>query len=215
MRKLLFAVLVSLASGAFAATYKSADFGGGLNSVGSGFQSRLTAAGYNASLFNCSTCANATAVSGHLIYDASMMFSNSGFVNSFSIAPIANVPDSQVFSFDIDGLHFQLGDAGTQGGPAIQYHNGVYNGIFFAEDFLSPNGTSLELNMQGSTFSLMRLSDFQLLLTGFLNTGANGLTNVADFSPAAAVPEPEIYATLMMGLGMLGWQARRRRRTSA
>ena len=42
--------------------YKSADFAGGLNSVTSSMKNALMAAGFNAALFNCSTCAGATSV---------------------------------------------------------------------------------------------------------------------------------------------------------
>lgn len=79
--------------------------------------------------------------------------------------------NSAIFELNIDGLQFRFGDAGIQGGPAIQYNNSVYNGIFFAESFLSPNGAPLLLNMQGRTFSLRRTDNGLTLFNGFLNVG--------------------------------------------
>jgi hypothetical protein len=38
----------------------------------------------------------------------------------------------------------------------------------------------------------------------------NGWLGAADSSPASAVPEPATYAMLLLGLGVLGWAARRR-----
>jgi hypothetical protein len=206
-------LLLVLCSGAAWAdpAYKSADFAGGLFSVTSSMKDRLTAAGYNSALFNCSTCFAATAVSGHLIYDSSVPVPATGFANVFSIGPIDGVADSAIFEFNIDGIQFRFGDPGIQGGPAIQYRNGVYNGLFFAEDFDSPNGTDLMFSVQGGTFDLKRASDSQLLFSGFLNIGANGLTNIQDFSPTV-IPEPQTYALLLAGLGLLGFAARRRTR---
>lgn len=99
-----------------------------------------------------------------------------------------------------------IGDAGVQGGPAIQYKNGVFNGIFFAEGFNSPNGTPLLFNAQGPTFSLKRTSDGGTLFTGFIDT-TTGLTNIQDFPPATSVPEAETYALILAGLLLLGFAA--------
>jgi len=207
------------ASQAWAApAYKSADFTGGLNNVTAGLQSRLTAAGYDATLFQCFSCGSgATPVGGNLIFDSSIPVPpsppNPVLENVFSISPISGVAASDVFTFAVGPIVLHIGDAGVQGGPAIQYNNGVFNGIFFAEDFTSPNGTqTLRFNAQGPTFSLIRLSDRGILFSGFIDISATGgLMNLQDFPPAAAIPEPEIYAMLMAGFGLIGFVARRRR----
>jgi hypothetical protein len=193
-----------------APTYMSADFTGGLFSVGNTFKANLSAAGYDSSIFNCSSCANPTSVTGHLIFDASLPIQPTGFDNVFSIGAITDVANADIFGINIDGIGLHFGDTGIQGGPAIQYNNGVFNGFFFVDDFSSPNATPLELSIQGGTFSLYRTSDFANLLTGFINIGANGLTNVQDFTPTSNVPEPETYAMMLMGLCMMGFVALRR-----
>jgi hypothetical protein len=213
-----FAIAALLVAGAASAApaYKSANFTGGLNNVTASLQARLTAAGYDASLFQCFSCGTgATSVGGNLIFDSSIPVPpsppNPALENVFSISPISGVAASDVFTFAVGPIVMHIGDTGVGGGPAIQYNNGVFNGIFFAEDFTSPNGTqTLRFNAQGPTFSLIRLSDRGILFSGFIDTTA-GLTNVQDFPPAAAIPEPEIYTMLMAGFGLIGFIARRRR----
>ena len=148
--------------------YMSGDFSGGLNSVTSSMKTRLVAAGYDPLLFNCSTCADDTQVTGHVIFDSSVPVPSIGVVNVFSIGAITSVSADFIFELNIDGLSFHFGDTGIVGGPAIQYNNGSFNGFFFAEDFSSPNQTSLRLNVQGPTFSLIRLPDRAILFTGFI-----------------------------------------------
>ena len=197
-------------------TYESADFSGGLFSVVSTFKTALSAAGYNSSIFNCYNCANPTSVTGQVIFDASLPISPSGYDNVFSIGAIPNVADASIFDINIGGINLQFGDAGIQGGPAVQYKNGGYNGFFFVDDFSSPNGTSLEFSLQGGTLSLYRLTDYQNLFTGFLNIGANGLANVQDFTPpSTAVPEPATYTMLLAGLGLIGFISYRRKSDSS
>jgi hypothetical protein len=206
MRFLALAALLAAGSASAAPAYKSANFTGGLNSVTTSMRSGLTAAGYDATLFACSTCANATTVGGHLIFDSSVAVPPSGTVNVFSIAPINGVAASDIFGFAVDGISLHLGDAGVQGGPAIQYKNGAFNGFFFAEGFNSPNGTPVLLNVQGPAVSFKRTSDSLILFTGFINTSP-GLMNVQDFPPASAVPEPQTDALILAGLLLLGFAA--------
>ena len=191
-----------------APVYKAADFSGGLFNVTSTFVSRLNAAGINTiGSASCYTCAAPTPVSGHLVYDSALPITASGTVNVFSIDSIPNVANAAIFALNIDGFSFRFGDAGIQGGPAIQYRNGVFNGFFFAEDFLSPNGTLLSLSVQGGNFSL-RNQQFQNLLTGFITTGAAGLTNIRDFAPSNEVPEPSSLA--LLGLALVACQLLRK-----
>jgi len=130
-------------------------------------------------------------------------------VNVLSIGPIPTVANSLIFEFNVDGISVHLGDAGTLGGPAIQYLNGNFNGFFFAENLISPSGTTLKLNLQGPTFDLRRPSDNAILFTGRIN----GLTNIQPFDPAAPqVTVPEPGTLLLLGLAALGLAFSRRKR---
>ena len=209
MKRQMAAFVLAAGLGAGSATadpaYKSADFTGGLNTITSTMYGRIAAAGYDTSLFVCAICGDgATAVGGHLTFDSAVSVPNTTFpTNVFSIGAPAGAEASEIFQFAIDGIHFQLGDAGVAGGPALQYKNGLFNGIFFAESFSSPNGTALFLNMQGPTFSLRQTgSTGPVLLNGFINTSA-GLLNVQDY--VTAVPEPRTYALFIAGILLLAF----------
>ena len=200
-----FALLLVLCSGAAwaAPAYKSADFGGGVQFASA---VRLTNAGYTASLFN-----TATPVLGQLIYDAAVPVLGNPLENVFSIGAIDGVPDSAIFELNIGPMQFRFGDAGIQGGPAISYNSGVFSGFFFVEDFVSPNGSPLTLAVNGGIFTVTPTGGFSNVLSGFIDI-AGGLSNVQDFTPpAAAIPEPESWALMLAGIGLLGFAARRRK----
>lgn len=204
----LFLALVGATAVQAAPAYKTADFSGGLFSVPSSFASLLNAAGiYTIGSTSCYNCANPTPVSGHLVYDAAVPIPASGLANVFSIGAIPNVANAAIFELNIDGLSFRFGDPGILGGPAIQYKNGVFNGLFLSEDFLSPNGTALNFSLQGGVFSLKNQQS-QTLLSGFLYTGASGLANVRDFVPPNEVPEPTSLA--LLGIALLSFQLLRK-----
>jgi hypothetical protein len=214
LRVALAVFLGGIAASAWAVpVYVSADFTGGLNSVTSSMKIRLGQVGFDAALFNCATCADATSVSGHVIYDSSITVPGGGPVNVFSIGAIPTVANNLIFEFNVDGISVHFGDAGTLGGPAIQYRNGNFNGFFFAENFSSPNQTTLKLNMQGPTFDLRRVSDNSILFTGSLN----GLTNIQPFDPAAPAPQatvPEPGTLMLLGVAAIGLAFRRRKRAA-
>lgn len=49
---------------------------------------------------------------------------------------------------------------------------------------------------------------YHFMVTG---TGNNGIANTATLTAVHAVPEPETYAMLLAGLGVVGWRLRQRR----
>jgi hypothetical protein len=90
---------------------------------------------------------------------------------------------------------------------AIAYLNGVEIGTtggFGAADFSSFTAAS-GFHTGNNVFSVV--------VTNFAQNGGNptGLRVEFDQSSVAAVPEPETYAMLLAGLGMLGFAARRRK----
>jgi hypothetical protein len=127
----------------------------------------------------------------------------------FSIGAIPDVDDSAIFQLDIGDFRWNLGDVNVLGGPAIQYKNGVFNGLFFAETFKYLNDVSLTINVQGPNFTLKNQSG-GTLFSGKLNVGANGLADLHEFTPGTTVPEPASLA--LFGLGLVGLGVLRRRK---
>jgi hypothetical protein len=215
-------VLVLAASSAQALPiYTMAEFSGGVTNV--------TKFGSNLGLQSTNTCGGCPEgfVGGHLLFDANLApGAGSGVVN-IPLISVAGASNNLIFDIIFGGnpLEFHFVDANTQDGPAIQFKNGVFNGLEFVQDF-SLNGQSFELSMQGKNWDIKTLNSngaySQLAASGHLNIGNAGLINQQVFEPVlepvlepstvlpASVPEP---ATLtLLGLGFLGFAAARRRR---
>ncbi len=94
----------------------------------------------------------------------------------------------------------------TLGGNTYSATGGFYQ--------LFQNGTAIGSETAfgtATTFNGLSAGDYSLAWTAFKGSGAiAGVVNVAGF--AAPVPEPETYAMLLAGLGMMGLIARRRSR---
>lgn len=89
----------------------------------------------------------------------------------------------------------------------------TFSSVTFSGSSLS--GESYSSAVGGSTFSFSNLLAGVYTLkasgeVGPLGTGGGGGLIAADYN-IAAVPEPETYAMLLAGLGMMGFVARRRR----
>jgi len=211
----IFALVLATASSAQAVPiYTIADFSGGVTNV-TNFDSGL-------GLQKCSGCPEGF-VGGHLLFDATLTPGAGSGVVTVPLTSVAGASNNLIFNIILGGnpLEFHFGDANTQGGPAIQFKNGVFNGFDFVQDF-SLNGQSFELSMQGKNWDIKTLNSngvySHLAASGHLTIGDAGLTNQHVFEQVsepstelpASVPEP---ATLtLIGLGLLGFAAMRRRR---
>lgn len=70
-------------------------------------------------------------------------------------------------------------------------------------------------NVPGQTFTLSGPGIDHVLFTDNAFNFAGVNARFDDLTLTAAVPEPEIYAMMGLGLGMMGWAARRRKRKEA
>lgn len=102
-----------------------------------------------------------------------------------------------------EGLSFSLstGTFGNLGTVTPQF--GVVSAINF-------NGSNASVNFSQPEFLDVAIGNS--LNNGGVNWSINGLNAGDSLSiTVAAVPEPETYALLLSGLGMVGWLSRRRR----
>lgn len=201
--------------------YTMADFSGGVTNV--------TKFGSDLGLQRTNTCNGCPEgfVGGHLLFDASLApGAGSGMVD-VSLTSVAGASNNLIFDVIFGGnpLEFHFGDTNIQDGPAIQFKNGVFNGLNFVEDF-SLNGQSFELSMRGKNWDIKTLNSngvySKLAASGHINIGNAGLTNQQIFEQVfepipepstalpASVPEPATLA--LLGLGFLGFAATRQRR---
>lgn len=212
--------LVAASSAHALPIYTTADFSGGVTNV--------TKFGSDLGLQRTNTCSGCPEgfIGGHLLFDTALTPGAGSGVVTVPLTSVAGASNTLIFDIILGGnpLEFHFGDANTQG-PAIQFKNGVFNGLDFVQDF-SLNGKSFEFSMWGKNWDIKTLNSngvySQLAASGHLNIGDTGLTNQQVFNQVsepipgpsadlpASVPEP---ATLtLVGLGLLGFAATRRRR---
>jgi hypothetical protein len=185
----------------------SANFTGAILTTG-GLANSLGLQGTN----TCNSC-DAGSVSGHVLFDSSLIpGSGTGTVN-IALAPITGISDNNIFNiaFGSEPLGFEFGDANVLGGPSIQFKDGLFNGFFFLEKFVV-HGKTYELSMQGPSWTMSWLksnSSSYLVASGDLTVGNQGLTHQTYFEPTpsqlpvTAVPEPTSIALVVLGIGAL------------
>jgi hypothetical protein len=149
-------------------------------------------------------------VTGSVVFDDSQVPGpGSGFVN---VAIPIDTADAFAFAAGTQ-LSIDRADLAPGGLAMIQYNNGAFNGVVFTHDFAF-EGSNYELSIAGGTWTIYDTATFQTRASGFINIGANGLTNIRPYATGPAVPEPATWAMMIGGFGLLGAAARRRTRVS-
>lgn len=139
-------------------------------------------------------------VTGSVVFDDSLVpGGGTGFVNVL----LSDIPDSQ-FEFNAGTmLSIDRSDLVAGGVEAIQFNNGVFNGFVFQSEF-SDGGIDYGFSLNGGTWEIRQISNFQLKASGFVTIGGNGLTNISPFNPTAPIPEPASWALMILGFGTIG-----------
>lgn len=100
------------------------------------------------------------------------------------------------FNFSFGGQTYTLGSADAASMPYVSFDAGQFSAMLYTS---AANGTSLTL-----------YTGFPDAMQGTLDhTSATGQYSTGSFQ-VSAVPEPDTYALLLGGMGLVGWLARRR-----
>jgi hypothetical protein len=98
-------------------------------------------------------------------------------------------------------------------GPGTAILSGVFSSVMdgvspWSADYLASNGLT-------PTTGLVTQGPGLELVPGYLPTASDLMSFVVNSGTAAPIPEPETYALLLAGLGLLGFHARRRKQKQA
>jgi len=196
----LLVLLIACSVGLYADTYSQTTFTGGVlwPHVGNAFDGLDSV--------------NAT-VSGTFITDDSLNpGSGSGFYNvGFPLYPdIGLIPPGTAFSISVGpNISFTLADDIT-GFPAVQYHDGAFNGFSFSAQFQF-NGNTYEFDDQGSVWTIYDapggVNNFHQEAYGYIG----GITSSTPYTPPPPATAPEPASLVLIVPGLTGAMALRRR----
>lgn len=129
----------------------------------------------------------------------------------YTAGQIVTVLGSSLFSVGIDSNQSAGGEEPRQ---LLNSFEMLVGGVV-TQSYFGP--TYISINSNGNGFSDAMLNGFTLVgvadsTTIQFRTSYSNATNGTDsMFLASAIPEPETYAMLVAGLGMMGWVARRRK----
>ena len=130
--------------------------------------------------------------SGSLIGESltgSLSFDNLGLTgNGFELFNLSDL------SISFAGQTYTLANADVA--PDVSYQDGVFLGLSYSASALAPQLAFIAGSVSADD--------------AFVAYTMNGLDGAGSISYTAAVPEPESYAMLLAGLGLMGLVARRR-----
>lgn len=136
---------------------------------------------------------------------------DSGFYNgsnysgsfSFDDATIDNsdLDFANLLSFDISFLSSTFTLANVDGVPDVSFQDGSFLGLALSVNSILPD--------VGFTFVPGSFDTSDAFIAYDTNAGFSGAGSVA-YTIAAPVPEPESYAMLLAGLGLMGFVSRRK-----
>lgn len=111
-----------------------------------------------------------------------------------------------LLSFDMSFLNTSYNFASLSGTPDVSFQDGSFLGLSLNIESVSPN-----VNF---TFLPGSLNTSDAFTSYETTSGVSGLGSIT-YTAAAPVPEPETYAMLLAGLGVMGIAVRRRKNTQA